>query len=383
MSGTAVVSIGATDVRVQQGTSVRVQAWDGAAPEATVRALMASGERPRGLVLLVDAVWLEIATPQLPPVAPVLQRRMLTLDADRFFPLTEPAALVLEGDVAFAMPAATLTRWRDAFATWAPVQAVLAWPQVARMAGADGTWRTGHDATAAVDVQLRGGRVVEVRRAPAHTPEGGASRTQTIDLATAAARVLAALPIAPAAQLLEADSVRALESRDRQAWMRAAAVCLLALLALGASASRWRDRELRALAAQLQALETRTVAARTAQTRLARADDELRLLAEADRQATRADAPLAVIARLGTLVPADAWVQHLEWDGRAWRIDGSAADAAALVPRLDGEGLLADVRSLAPSTRFLDNGRPRGSFSIGFTTRTARPDSTRGTHGAP
>ncbi|MBY0492250.1 MAG: PilN domain-containing protein, partial [Gemmatimonadaceae bacterium] len=121
-----------------------------------------------------------------------------------------------------------------------------------------------------------------------------------------------------------------------------------------------------------------------AQARLLRADRESALLQRANADAAHPGAPSLVIARLGALLPPSAFVQHLEWDGRQWKIDGSAIDAAGLVPRLDAVPVFEQVRSLAPSTRFLDGGTPRSSFSIGFAVRggardsTAAPGGTRG-----
>jgi len=61
-------------------------------------------------------------------------------------------------------------------------------------------------------------------------------------------------------------------------------------------------------------------------------------------------------------------MQRLEWNGSEWRIDGSANDAAVLVPLLDADAQFVGVRAAAPSTRYLENGRSRSSFSIVFQT---------------
>ena len=108
-----------------------------------------------------------------------------------------------------------------------------------------------------------------------------------------------------------------------------------------------------------------------------RAQGEQTAIAAADRGAARADAPPAVLARLGAVLPRDAFMQRLEWTGTEWRIDGSANDAAALVPLLDADAAFVNVRAAAPSTRYLENGRPRSSFSIVFQT-TSAPLVSRG-----
>jgi hypothetical protein len=53
-----------------------------------------------------------------------------------------------------------------------------------------------------------------------------------------------------------------------------------------------------------------------------------------------------------------------------WRIDGSALDAPRIVPLLDSSPAFDDVRIVAASTRFLDRGQQRESFSIAFRTRS-------------
>ena len=72
------------------------------------------------------------------------------------------------------------------------------------------------------------------------------------------------------------------------------------------------------------------------------------------------------------------FVQRLDWDGTVWRIEGSAANAPAIVPMLDSDALFSDVRIVAATTRFLDMGRQRESFSISFQTR-----HSGGANGAP
>ena len=100
--------------------------------------------------------------------------------------------------------------------------------------------------------------------------------------------------------------------------------------------------------------------------RLELARAELNLLAP---QASASAA--AVLARLGGVLPRDAFVQRLDWDGTVWRIDGSATNAPAIVPMLDGDSMFADVRIVAATTRFMDMGKQRESFSISFQTRQA------------
>ncbi|MDF1506538.1 PilN domain-containing protein, partial [Roseisolibacter sp. H3M3-2] len=87
--------------------------------------------------------------------------------------------------------------------------------------------------------------------------------------------------------------------------------------------------------------------------------------ASAALEARRAD-PLAVLEALGERLPDGAAVSALRQEGDAWTVDGTARDPAAVVDVLAAEPRLADVRAVAPSTRFADGGVPVETFSIAF-----------------
>ena len=142
--------------------------------------------------------------------------------------------------------------------------------------------------------------------------------------------------------------------------------CASALMLVVWSADRWRERQFVAWEREAHALTLATTGARAAQERLGRAVREQSALAEASRRAAQPDAPAAVLARLGALLPRDAFVQRLEWNGAEWRIDGSANDAALLVPLLDADAQFVNVRAAAPSLRYREGGRARSSFSLVF-----------------
>jgi len=52
-----------------------------------------------------------------------------------------------------------------------------------------------------------------------------------------------------------------------------------------------------------------------------------------------------------------------------WQIDGTALDAAAIVPLLDRDDRFEDVRFLSASSRFRDGDRTYETFSIAFRVR--------------
>ena len=342
-------------------------AWRPDAPGPLVEALRAEYGTPSALVVIVGLAFLEIAEPQLPPVPNDVRVRMLQRDSDRYFALREPAAVATDGSLAFAMPSALLSSWLDALAAWSPVRAVVTVAEAAALGGRDGRWAVNAGAGSTGQVTIRDQRVQAARRTRGQP--GAGERTLTIaELAGGAWRASAgALDL----QLLDAPMRARLQQQRTRRWWQSAAFAAAALVMLAWSIDRWRERQLVALQAEAATLEQSTAGARAAQERLVRAQGEQTSIAAADRRAARADAPPAVLARLGALLPRDAFIQRLEWNGTEWRIDGSANDAAALVPLLDADAQFVSVRAAAPSMRYLENGRARSSFSIVFQTLSA------------
>ena len=349
--------------------SARRLVWRPDAPGPLVEALRAEFGTPSALVVIVGLAFLEIAEPQLPPVANDVRMRMLQRDSDRYFALREPAAVATDGALAFAMPSAQLTSWIDAFATWSPVRAVVTVAEAAAMGGHDGQWAVTAGPGSIGQLTLRDQRVQAARRTRGHPVTG--ERTLTIEqLAGGAWRASAG---ALDRQLLDAPMRARRQQQRARRWWQSASLAAAALMLLAWSVDRWRERQLLALQREAATVEQTTAGARAAHERLMSAQGELAAIAAADGRAARADTPPAVLARLGALLPRDAFIQRLEWNGTEWRIDGSATDAAALVPLLDADAQFVGVRAAAPSTRYLENGRTRSSFSIVFQTVGAPP----------
>ncbi len=348
-------------------------AWRPDAPLPMVDALRAAFGAPTTLVVVVGLAFLEIAEPQLPPVPNDVRMRMLQRDSDRYFALREPAAVATDGSVAFAMSSARLASWLDALSAWSPVRAVVTVAEAAALSGLDGRWTVDAGAGSTGQLTIREGRVQSARRV--RGSHEAAERTLTIaELAGGAWRAsVGALDL----QLLDASMRERVRVQRARRWWQSAALAAAALVLLAWSVDRWRERQLLALQQEAQTLEQSTASARAAQQRLLRARDEQTSIDAAERRAVLADAPPAVLARLGALLPRDAFIQRLEWNGTEWRIDGSANDAAALVPLLDADAQLVGVRAAAPSMRYLENGRSRSSFSIVFQTAGASA-ATRG-----
>jgi len=298
-------------------------------------------------VLLIDSALLEMAEVKLPPVPEREQRALFRRDADRHVPIEGPVAVTLHSanpPLVFACSASWLTQWMQLLGEVLPLRAALA---------------------ASVALALTRGAPDRQATAPGSSPTESAP-TALSRLATSAYDWR---NVPAAAHLTDEQTekrLHAVAQRQRAQTIGMAVAALGILLWLG---NTWRERRLATLEQEAAALLRAAEPAESARARLARAEAELSLLADDSRRA--AHGASAVLARVGERLPSDAFVQRAEWDGAAWRLDGSAIDAAALVPRLESDSLLRNVRSLAPSTRFLDGGRPRNSFSIGFALPSA------------
>lgn len=339
------------------GSAVQTLALDAKSPRAardvvsaalqTARRTLADrqGANAPVAVLLIDEALLEMAEVALPPVSERERRALFRRDADRHVPIEGPVAVTIGSGVrplVYACAAPWLAEWQQVVASVLPVRAVLAMP----VAMATGTATATNSTT---------------------THEQPASAV----LCGLAASSYHWRTVPASLQLIDEQSearLHASAQRRRVQQVAVAAAVLAILLWIG---NTWRDRTLRSLEQQAETLARAAEPAESARSRLARAEAELAWLNADAAQASQSAS--AVLARVGERLPRDAFVQRAEWDGVSWRIDGSARDAAALVPRLDADSLLRNVRSLAPSTRFLDGGQPRNSFSIGFVLPGTEP----------
>jgi hypothetical protein len=342
--------------------------FDPARPELAVAALRETFGSVGSVALAVGYAHLHVTAPRLPPVSPAQRVAILALEPDRFFPLSGPAAVALAGDTAFAADAAAVERWVAAFATWTRVAAVHAAPAaIARAVNAEGTFVVPNElADGTAVVALARGTLAGARRAPAGVavdapPLPRSALGLAPQLAAALGAALGA-DAAPHEQLLTpALAARARAERTRRT-ATAAAACAAALLFALWSADHARERTLaRTEAAVARAADSARVA-RAVFDRVTALDREL-----AAAQGSRASAdPLAVLAALSARLPRDATVLDLTAAGDAWRIEGRASNAAAVVPALDGDPRFADVHLAGPTTRFTEGRRAYESFAVAF-----------------
>lgn len=354
-----------------ESTSV-AYAWRGDDLSPVLDALREHVGAPSAITLVVGLGWLEIAQPSLPPVRADIARAILWRDLDRHFALSGEAAVVCEDSCAFAMPAHTLRAWVQAARTIGPVLSIVTAPQVAAS-----LIRGAATATIAADADERGviavrdGVVLSARRIPTQTPDTPAATTAPLS-AFALGRAGLTWQRAPLdAQLLDVSlATDAQRTRSRRTWA-SAMLLTAAVILLAYAVDHYRAAQLVAVRAQVDALRAQAAAAEAASARVQSATAEVSALRVARQQQDAPDAPLRVLAALTRALPRDVVVQRLEWDGEQWRVEGTTDKAPRLVPLLDGDAHFRDVRLLAPSQRFLDIGRQRETFTIGFHTRDA------------
>lgn len=352
------------------GTVVRSVPWTPESPERLADDLRALAGRPSALVVVVGLAFLEIAEPTLPPMSLSDQRVLLLRDADRYFPFHERAAVAVSGPIAFATVAHALTAWVTALQTVARVRAVYASPHIAAGVIANGSGWIAGDTRERGHITAKNGLVQSVRRERLSVATA-AGDGRLVDAGALGSRALQMIDESLDHQLLDASMLLRLRRAQRSRRIAIGAYAFMALISAVWLADRWRDAEARDVRAAVVSLDSATVGARDAQSRVVSAQAELVQLAASDAQRRAPDAALVVMAELTDALPPDALVQRLTFDGQQWRVEGTADKAPRLIPLLDGNVHFRDVRLASPSQRFVDAGRQRESFAITLRTRDA------------
>jgi hypothetical protein len=324
------------------------------------------------LALSVGLGFLYLKHVKLPPAPAPARRRILMFEPDRFFPVQDQAlavSLINESDFAFAVEADLIERWTAAFEEWAPVDSVEPAPlSLARALGRKATGSFVLDAQPDEHglVELDAGRVRSARRAPAEAGPADTGVVKSADaflVATGAARgTLGSLD----SMLLTDARARRVRARRLQRIALAAGLSALALGAAIWSVDRSRDRLLVQVRAEIAALSPRAKDAIELQARLASLVEESTAI---HRLASQRPDPLRVLAALSQRLPAGVTVLSMKATGDDWQIDGTAPDAAAIVPLLDGDDRFEGVRFLSASARYREGPRTYETFSIAFRVR--------------
>jgi cell division protein FtsB len=351
--------------------------WDPEHPAASVAVLSARFGRVGRIAIAVGLPHLHVKHVELPPAPPDVRRQMLEVEPDRFFPVQESQVVVgLVGDVAFAADQATLDRWIAAFESWAPVESVEPSPvalarAVAPAGDAAYAFPLGADAVGVVEV--RDGALVSARHVAIDAGDAVASHARSLprvhDLAPDSLTAWgAALGLDGSLDnMMLGDAQRhTIERRRARRLAGAAAACVIALGFAVWALDRSRDDVLARLVAEQVALESRAGPAVAVQAQLAALEQENAVTRAIG--ASRTD-PLRVLAALGERLPRDVTVLNARAIGNEWRIDGTATNAAAILPALDGDPRFGDARFLSATARYREGGRMYESFSLAFRAK--------------
>jgi hypothetical protein len=321
--------------------------------------------------------YLHVKHVELPPAPAALRRQMLAVEPDRFFPVQDERVVVgLVGNVAFAANQALLDRWIAAFESWAPVESVEASPVALARAVApagDATYSFPLGDESAGLIEVRGGVLVSAR----HVASATRDATGTIDRSLPRTRDVPQESLAAWGAALGLDGnldAMMLGDTHRQSVQRrrtrrlagAAAACAIAFGFALWALDRSRDDVLARLVAEQEALEARAAPAAAVQAQLAALTQEDVVMRTVG--ASRTD-PLRVLAALGERLPRDVTVLNARAMGDEWRIDGTATNAAAILPALDGDPRFVDARFLSATSRYREGGKTYESFSLAFKAK--------------
>jgi hypothetical protein len=351
--------------------------WDPEQPDDLVARLAQQLGPTRRIALSVGFGFLHIKQVKLPPVPASERRRMLALEPDRFFPVQEQSlavALANESNLAFAADAGLIEQWIAAFERWAPVENVEAAPQsVARALGKNtrgsfvmpiGTQELGL-------VELEHGVIQSARRMPWEAAPGEAAPLPAGR--SGSGHQLAALGAAQGSQgaleamLLSDGQARRIQRRRVVRLALTAVACSVALGLAVAAVDHSRARTLERTRSEIGQLTPLAQEAMQLRDRLGDIEREAQALGA---QGAGRPQPLPVLAALSQQLPAGTIVTNVKANGADWQIDGTATDAAVLVPLLDRDVRFEDVRFLSASARFRDGARTAETFSIAFRVRT-------------
>ena len=350
--------------------------WDAEHPAAAVGALSSRFGRVGRIALSVGLDYLHVKHVDLPPAPARVRRLMIAVEPDRFFPVQdERVAVGLHGAIAFALDQTLLERWVEAFETWAPVESVEASPvTLARAVGptSDGTFTFALGDAGLGVIDIRKGALVAARHltsAPANVAVPGHALPTVRDVppeSLAAWGAALGLDGDLDGMMLAGTMRDTIARRRTRRVVGAAAACALGLGFALWALDRSRDDVLARLVAEQQALETRAAPAAALQAQLVALDREESVAGAVT--ASRMD-PLRVLASLGERLPRDVTVLNARAIGDEWRIDGTATNAAAILPALDGDPRFADARFLAATARYREGGKMYESFSLAFRAK--------------
>lgn len=351
--------------------------WDPRAPRDAVLLLRQQLGQVAAIGLSIGLAFLHAKHIQLPPVSSEERRGILTLEPDRFFAIeSEEIAVSTQGDsdLVFAADAARVDSWVSAFEEWGPVVVIEPAPASAvRVIGLSGVSSGVFEISSAGSekgiIELDEGALVSARL----VDDVSTSNARPLPAARGVSREFAlAYGVALGSSaplddmLLSAAAARRIRSRRRTGFARAAVTFALALAFVVISFDRSRARVLERAQREIAQLAPRVEGPASLEARMAQLDLESSAVRSAG---TAHPDPVAVIAAISRRLPRDAVVMSLRADGDQWEIDGTARDAASIVPALDADPSLENVHFLSASSRFNEGNRTYETFSVALHAR--------------
>lgn len=350
--------------------------WSAEHPADAVSALQTEFGAVSSIAIAVGLGLLHVKHVDLPPIAPELKRKLVLLEPDRFFAVRNEALAVAIADthnVVFAASERLVGKWLDAFGAWGKIAAIEPAPlALARLLGHDGAGTYAVPASAEDNgvIEIEAGVLVRARRIPAPqvAPAAGALPARAgVPAEFLTAFAVAQRPATGLHELLFSQEQARRFQRTRAGRIAALALgCTAAIIFALWSVDHARERALTTIIKETAAVESRAARAIQLRTQLAGLKHEATLLRAA--HTNRAD-PIRVLGALSRTLPPDAVILNLRAAGAAWQIDGTARNAAQIVPILDRDEQFDNVRFLSASSRYREANRTYETFSIAFDVR--------------
>lgn len=347
--------------------------WDPRAPAEAVTLLRNQLGDASGIGLSIGLAHTHVKHVKLPPVTTDERRGILTLEPDRFFAMDSSrivVAAVERSDLVFAADSARVESWIEAFQSWAAVSVVEPSAfSLARALGASGVRSGIFEMPSAAGekgiVEIADRHLTTARRIDETSAED--KPRQTPPIRGLQPEFLPAYGAAigfdaPLSETLFPDTeLKRVRGERRMRTIRAVVNLALAFAFAMAAVDRSRSRVLERENQEITDLRAKAEGPAAMQARLAQLD--LEASTAASTGSGHAD-PVAVLAAISRRLPHDAVVISIRADGDDWQVDGTATHAATIVPALDADPSLENVRFLSASSRFSEGNRNYETFSV-------------------
>jgi hypothetical protein len=357
-------------------------AWDPDQPADAAAALRAALGPADRVAIAVDLAFLFAKPLRLPSVGAADKRRIIVLNPERYFPVRDTALVVAtraDDMLVFALPSARLDAWITAIErTCGPVDRVDPGPVALTraLAAAHGTGdvrvRIDGDAEMSTVLEIHDDRLarIEIYPSPAVPADAVPLATCVGPPGVPAGAITAygaALGVGQSLDeaLVTPELVRRVVRRRVLGACRGLAAAALGVLALAGAFDASQVRARASLDARLAALRPATDSALALTRELTHLASDGARVGHAARE--RLD-PLAVLRILTAQLPASAHLESIHGGRREddWEVDGTAHDAARLIPVLGHDSHLANVHLLSSVSRDRTDGRTVERFSLGF-----------------